>query len=80
MHTHAAQSPQEVNYIKKKTEVGPVTWLIYLDLLGSDWVQAHLTFADHLDLKIAVEHNIGYPHAASIYSRRGVYPKLGSAI
>ncbi len=80
LHTHAAQSPQEVDYIKKKTEVGPVAWLGSLDLLGPDWVLAHLTFADHLDLKVALEHDIGYAHAASIYPRRGVYPDLNGAI
>ena len=75
-----AQSTQEVDYIKKKTEVGPVTWLGSLDLLGSAWVLANLIFADNLDLKVAVEHNIGDVHAASIYPRCGVYPDLSGAI
>ena len=79
LHTHAAQSPQEVNYIREKTGLGPVTWLGRLELLGPDWVLAHLTFAEELDLKIAFEHDVGYAHAASIYPRRGVYPDLSGA-
>ncbi len=79
LHTHAAQSRQEVDYIRKKTGVGPVTWLGDLGLLGSDWVLAHLTFADNSDLNAALEHDIGYAHAASIYPRRGTYPDLNGA-
>ena len=80
LHAHAAQSPQEVRFIREKTGFGPVTWLGKLDLLGPDWVLAHLTFADQLDLKVAQEYNVGYAHAASIYPRRGVYPDLYGVI
>ena len=79
LHTHAAPSPQEVNYIRKTKGFGPVTWLGNLGLLGKDWVLAHLTFADEADLNTAAENNIGYAHAASIYPRRGVYPDLTGA-
>ena len=80
LHTHAAQSPQEVRYVREKTGLGPVTWLGNLELLGPDWVLAHLTFADQLDLEVAKDYDVGYAHAASIYPRRGVYPDLNGVI
>lgn len=79
LHTHAAQSPQETSLIHQAHDCGPVAWLAELGLLGSDWVMAHLTFADAHDLDAAAQANVGYAHAASIYPRRGVYPDLHGA-
>ncbi len=78
LHTHAAQSPQEVAVIRNAHGCGPVTWLAELGILGADWVLAHLTFADAGDLDAAAQTDIGYGHAASIYPRRGGYPELSA--
>lgn len=79
LHTHAAQSPQEVSVIREAHGCGPVAWLAELGLLGNDWVLAHLTLADDADLDAAAQYDIGYAHAASIYPRRGAYPDLQGA-
>ena len=75
-HTHAAQSLGEVEYIRDKYGVGPVSYLEELGVLSSDLVLAHLTYADTQDLIAAAKNQVKYAHCSTIYPRRGVYPNI----
>ena len=75
-HTHAAQSLGEVNYIRGKYGLGPVSYLEELGVLSADLVLAHLTYADSKDLMAVAKNEVKYAHCSTIYPRRGVYPNI----
>ena len=75
-HTHVAQSPGEVDYIRAEHGVGPVQFLAELGELETDSVVAHLTFASDEDLDCVAQSGARYAHCSTIYPRRGVYPNM----
>lgn len=78
LHCHVAQSRPEVERIRAIHGKGPASWLAELGVLGASSVLAHLTFADDDDLNAIAETGASYAHCATIYPRRGVYPRLNT--
>ena len=76
LHCHVAQSRPEVERIRAEHGQGSASWLAELGVLSPDSVLAHLTFANDDDLKAIAESGASYAHCATIYPRRGVYPRL----
>ena len=76
LHTHVAQSPQEVEHIRERHGRGPAEYLRDLGVLGSHSVLAHLTFAGAGDLDAVRDAGARYAHCPIIYPRRGVYPDV----
>ena len=76
MHIHTAQAPREMAQIKAEHGCGPLVYLRDIGYLRDDVVVAHLTLADDADLAAVAETGAGYAHCATIYPRRGMYPRL----
>lgn len=76
MHTHAAQSAGEVDYILRTHGCGPMEYLRDNGVLAPDVVLAHLTLATDGDLDAVRETGAAYAHCPTIYPRRGRYPRL----
>ena len=80
LHTHVAQSRQEVEYCQSTYGKGPGEFLAELDVLSSASVLAHLTFASNQDLDAIAASGAGYAHCPTIYPRRGAYPDLSGIL
>jgi len=76
LHTHVAQSKQEVEYCQSTYKKGPAEFLADLDVLSHRSILAHLTFASDTDLDLITQSKARYAHCPTIYPRRGVYPDL----
>ena len=76
LHTHVAQSRQEVEYCRSAYGKGPAEFLADLGVLSNRSVLAHLTFASESDLDVVAQTQACYAHCPTIYPRRGVYPDL----
>jgi 5-methylthioadenosine/S-adenosylhomocysteine deaminase len=76
LHTHAAQSASEVEYIGAVHGCGPLEFLRDIGVLADDVVLAHLVFATESDLDAVRETGARYAHCPTIYPRRGRYPPL----
>ena len=76
LHTHVAQSKQEVEYCQSTYNKGPAEFLADLDVLSHRSILAHLTFASDTDLDLITQSKARYAHCPTIYPRRGVYPDL----
>ena len=76
LHTHVAQSKQEVEYCQSTYNKGPAEFLADLDVLSHRSILAHLTFASDIDLDLITQSKARYAHCPTIYPRRGVYPDL----
>lgn len=75
-HTHVAQSPGEIDYIRTIHGMGPAQFLAELGELEHNSVLAHLTFASDEDLDCVAQCGARYAHCSTIYPRRGVYPNM----
>jgi 5-methylthioadenosine/S-adenosylhomocysteine deaminase len=76
LHLHAAQSAREVEVVQRMYGRSPLEHLAALEVMGSDTVLAHLTFASAADLDAVRAAGAKYAHCPTIYPRRGVYPDL----
>ena len=55
IHTHLAEGPQEVRYVRDTYGTTPVRWVHSLDFLGPDVTAAHCTQLEDDDIRIMAE-------------------------
>ena len=55
IHTHLAEGPQEVRYVRDTYGTTPVQWVHSLDFLGPDVTAAHCTQLEDDDIRIMAE-------------------------
>jgi 5-methylthioadenosine/S-adenosylhomocysteine deaminase len=55
IHTHLAEGPQEIRYVKETYDTTPVQWVHSLGFLGPDVTAAHCTQLDDDDIRIMAD-------------------------
>ena len=70
-HTHVAQKPQEVAFLRETYGMTPVEYLCETGLMGHDLTAAHCFFIDDHDIALLAEGGCTVAHCAEMGGKRG---------
>ncbi len=70
-HTHVAQKPQEVAFLRETYGMTPVEYLCETGLMGRDLTAAHCFFIDDHDIALLAEGGCTVAHCAEMGGKRG---------
>jgi len=70
-HTHVAQKPQEVAFLRENYGMTPVEYLCETGLMGHDLTAAHCFFIDDHDIALLAEGGCTVAHCAEMGGKRG---------
>jgi len=70
-HTHVAQKPQEVAFLRETYGMTPVEYLCETGLMGHDLTAAHCFFIDDHDITLLAEGGCTVAHCAEMGGKRG---------
>ena len=70
-HTHVAQKPQEVNFLKETYGLTPVEYLCETGLMGSNLTAAHCVYITDNDIRLLAEGGCTVAHCAEMSGKRG---------
>ena len=70
-HTHVAQKPQEVQFLRESIGMTPVEYLCETGLMGEDLTAAHCIYTDHRDIQLLAKGGCMVAHCAEMSGKRG---------
>ena len=76
IHIHTAQSPNEIEHVRSTHGCTPVEYLDRLGMLGPSTLAAHCFHNTDADIDRMVATGTPHAYCASIYARRGRFPRL----
>ena len=65
-HTHVAQKPQEVQFLRESIGMTPVEYLCETGLMGEDLTAAHCIYTDHRDIQLLAKGGCMVAHCAEM--------------
>lgn len=70
-HTHVAQKPQEVDFLREKYGLTPVEYLVETGLMGENLTAAHCIYTTEKDIGLLAKGGCTVAHCAEMSGKRG---------
>ena len=70
-HTHVAQKPQEVQFLRESIGMTPVEYLCETGLMGEDLTAAHCIYTGDRDIRLLAKGGCMVAHCAEMSGKRG---------